>query len=714
MAYATKWTFSFKSLRNVSYTVNILIDGFSGTVKRLRSAAQPFTIDEDNSDNYFLPIRTQSGYIRIINENTDLDGNAFDYSELIATNAMSHQVQLLSGSTVVWVGYIKPVVLTSALFGYKNTIEIPVQCPLSVLGTINLKFDTSMGTFLTMGQIIYKFFSRINNVTWGSVYITADISPFRPQYGNSLPFPSLNAKVDMFNFSNNQDPTMSPGSTFTNYSAEWEDETPVSNVLEQICQFWGWSIYVRGVDIYIMANGQIHNYYQLSFNSLANVLDSGSVISGDTPTDITSLEYMSTKHTEEYLQGRRKITIEADSNSNELVFDPLLKDLTYQTTPSVVTYVKDNKRTKCFQSWLANPEQDRQQFLHNCRLLIQHPDYPTLDAITIVGQYDQWEVGPTDNVEDLQKMSVKNSFNLKQDIVVYCRSGAEPATPTTRQELQAQTYMAMTTLQEVVIPAESQLCLYAGVTITLNPYTDYKTSSSDYIRMYLRVGNYWWTGLGWSTTMSVFKVYLSEHSDILTTRAIYSATTLSALYPNAKGYVISNNSSTKSGILEVGFLNFPHYRSGGDQTLNYNISDFNVKCFLKDYTPAPKNKSKQKYEGVASNMFQNDMAVSLNMVSGTKNLFGKGQLFLSNTDQECLDTLIYNGVTGSSHPEQHLLDNMCRVFGQMRHRMKIEVAESEADCNPLKRYTYNDKTYIMQAVKHDYEDDKMQLTLIEE
>lgn len=717
MAYATKWTLSFNSLRNVSYTVNILVDGFSGTAKRLRAAEKPFTIDENNSDDYFETIRTQSGYIRIINEDTDLDGNAFDYSELIATNAMSHQVQLLSGQTILWVGYIKPVVLTSTLFGYKNTIEIPIQCPLSVLGTINLKFDTTLGTFLTMGQIIYTFFSRINNITWENVYLTADIYPFNPVGGSSLPFPSLNAKVDMFNFSNNQDPTLSPGSTFTNYSAEWEDETPAAGVLEEICRFWGWTIYVRGVDIYIMANGQIHNYYQLPFNSLAYVLDTGSVITGDTPTDIASLEYMSNKHTEEYMQGRRKITIEADANSDELVLDPLLQDLTYQTNPSVVTYTKDNKRTKCFQSWLANPEQDKQLFLHNCRLLIQHPDFPTLqDPINIVMQYDQWEVGPTDDVADLQKMSVKNSFNLKQDIIVYCRSGSEPAEPTTLQELKDQTYMSITTLQDVVIPADSQLCLYSGASITLNPYTEYKTSPSDYVRMYLRIGNYWWGGIltGWTTTMCTFKVYLSEHNEILTTRAIYSATTLSALYPNAKGYVINNTGSTKSGILEVGFLNYPKYRSGGAQTLNYNFSDFRVNCFVKDYTPSPENKSKQEYEGVASNMFQNDMKVSLSMASGTKNLFGKGQLFLSNTDQERLDKLTYNGRTGSRNPEQQLLDNMCRVYGQTRHRMKIEVAESSADCNPLKRYTYNNKTYIMQSAKHEYEDDKMTLTLIEE
>lgn len=713
MAYAIKYTIQFQSLHGIDYTVNILVDGFSGTPQRLRAAAQPFTIDEDNNDNYFLPIRTQSGYIRIINEDTDLDGNAFDYSELIATNAMSHQVQLISGSTVVWVGYIKPVVLTSTLFGYRNTVEIPVQCPLSVLGTINLKFDTDL-TFPTMGQIFYSFFSRLG-IAWNNMYLTANVKHIAN--GNiAWPFPDLNSRVSMFNFSDNQDPTMASGSTFWNYSAEWEDETPAADVLEEICRFWGWSLYVRGLDIYLVAPGTIHNYYQIGFNNLALPLGAGTVEDAEEPKDIADMEYMSTNHTEEYIQGFRKITIEADAHSDELVFDPILQDLTYQTNPSVFTFTKDNKRTKSFQSCLANPDQDKQLFLHNCRILIQHPDYPTLDSINIVMQYDNWEVGPSDNVEDLQKMAVKNSFNLKQDIVVYCRSGAEPAEPTTRQELQAQTYMSMTTLQEVVIPADSQLCLYAGVTITLNPYTEYKTSPSDYIRMYLRVGNYWWGGAltGWTTQMCTFKVYLSEHSEILTTRAIYNANTLSALYPNAKGYIINNTGTTKRGTLEVGFLNYPHYRSGGDQALNYNISDFNVKCFCKDYTPSPVNKSVQTYKDVANLMFQNDTNVSLSMASGDKNLFGKGQLFNSTSNGERLTYCKYNDVAGDIAPEQHLLSNMKRVYGQTRHRMTIEVAENAAATIPLQQFTHNNKNYILQSVKHDYWNDKMKLTLIEE
>ena len=713
MAYATKWTLSFKSLRDVSYTVNILVDGFSGTAKRLRAAEKPFTIDENNSDDYFETIRTQSGYIRIINEETDLDGNAFDYSELIATNAMSHQVQLLSGQTILWVGYIKPVVLTSTLFGYKNVVEIPIQCPLSVLGAINLKFNSDL-TFPTMGQIFHAFFSRLG-IAWNNLYLTANVKHI-DQVNNAWPFPDLNSRISMFNFSDNEDPTMASGSTFTNYSAEWEDETPAVNVLDDICQFWGWSLYVRGLNIYLVAPGIIHNYYEIGFNSLALPLGSGTQQSAALPTDIADLNYMSTSHTEEYLQGYRKITIDADANSDDLVFDPMLQDLEYETPGSVYTYGSGNNRYKSLQTWLTNPQLQHKLFLHNCRIFENPADLQAIDKYNVLCFEDNWKVGISDDYEDRKKNEVKNSFNLKQNTVIYSRSGTAPADPTTRQELEEQTYLAMTTLQEVAIPATSQLCLFANVKMTLDPTTSYKTKYTDYIRMYLRIGNYWWTGSSWTQNMSVFKVYMTDNGEFLTTQQIYSQSTLNALYPGAKGYIVHVSSTTMRGIMEVGILNFPSWRSDipNDGPHQFNVQDFDVRCVVQDNIVRPQNKNHQTYEGVASLMFNNDYTVSLRMASGDKNLFGKGQLFNSTANGERLTYCKYYDVAGNIAPEQYLLTNMKRVYGQTRHRIKIEVQENPSHTNPLNQFTYNNKNYILQSVKHDYWNDKMTLTLIEE
>lgn len=702
MAYGIKWTISFQSVGGTNYTINILQNGFSGTAKSLRPADKPLTIDEDNSDDYFEPIRTQSGYIRIINDSTDLNGNTFSYTELIATNATSHMVNVKMGNTTIWVGYIKPVVLTSTLFGYRNVVEIPIQCPLAVLQTINLKFDNSH-TFPTIGQIIHMFFSRLG-ITWNYLYLTANVN-----HGSGSPFPDLNAKINMFNFSDNDNPTMT-STSFYSYVAEWEDSTPCGNVLEKICKFFGWTLYTRGTEIYLIASGLIHDYYKISFSNLSSVLSSQSKQTASSPTSIENLSYKSTNHNEEYLQGYRKIKITSDVNAEDEIIDPPLDDLTYNG-PSWYLYVDGDNKYDSVQYWINNVTSIQRLFNHNARLFVNPCDIQAIDRYVVLGLADTWKRETFDvYVEStpVETIIPKSSFSLKQNTVIYARQGTATS-PTTRNELEAQTYLGITMLGEVHIPGSCQICLYAKVEKGLKPQNYQKTRGADFIRMYFRIGKKWWNGTGWTSSMATFKVYMNDQNEFMTTRDTQH------LYPNAKGYIIPTDTGM-TGEMEVGFLNFPSYVTdvGEDYPNQYNIEDFNVRCisYDSDYI-RPKNKAEHDFEDVASTAFQNDLSISLDMASGSNTLFGKGQLMNSDSNGNRLTTLSYAG-EGSKQPEKHLLDNMTRVFGQVRHRMSIEVAENLNNSDPLTRFLYNSKNYIMQCASHDYVNDKMELTLIEE
>ena len=73
------YSISFKSLRSAAgdapYVVNIGSTG--GTA--LKPGASTFVTQEDDTDDVFTPIRTQTGYLRIIDDGKALDGvTAFD------------------------------------------------------------------------------------------------------------------------------------------------------------------------------------------------------------------------------------------------------------------------------------------------------------------------------------------------------------------------------------------------------------------------------------------------------------------------------------------------------------------------------------------------------------------------------------------------------------------------------------------------------------
>ena len=66
------YSISFKSLRaGTVYTVNI---GSGIGDVALKGAAQPFVTQEDDDEDMFTPIRTQSGYLRIVDDGKAADG----------------------------------------------------------------------------------------------------------------------------------------------------------------------------------------------------------------------------------------------------------------------------------------------------------------------------------------------------------------------------------------------------------------------------------------------------------------------------------------------------------------------------------------------------------------------------------------------------------------------------------------------------------------
>ena len=76
---AIHWKIPFKSLRSGTvYTVNIHDASYphaAGAVT-LMGGAQPLTTQEDDNEDMFFDIRTQSGSLRIIDNGQDANGNA--------------------------------------------------------------------------------------------------------------------------------------------------------------------------------------------------------------------------------------------------------------------------------------------------------------------------------------------------------------------------------------------------------------------------------------------------------------------------------------------------------------------------------------------------------------------------------------------------------------------------------------------------------------
>ena len=150
---AKNYTITFKSLRaGTVYTVNI--GGGIGTAVPLKGGAQPFTTQEDDNEDVFTPVRTQSGYLRVVDDGKDANGNAWDWKDLIPATDTSRPVTLThmipnpdAGQegepdeieVTDWVGFMQAQTFSGVLYGNPQEREFPVQCPLTVVSLENIQ-----------------------------------------------------------------------------------------------------------------------------------------------------------------------------------------------------------------------------------------------------------------------------------------------------------------------------------------------------------------------------------------------------------------------------------------------------------------------------------------------------------------------------------------------------------------------------------------------
>ena len=97
MAYGVKYRFPFESVEGVEWTIDILKNGYSGTVNVRPIGGSP-QLRKDKNDNI-------CGTSLDITAECNVDG---EFEEFSSSNPFTFQVKAYRGSTLVWQGYVSP------------------------------------------------------------------------------------------------------------------------------------------------------------------------------------------------------------------------------------------------------------------------------------------------------------------------------------------------------------------------------------------------------------------------------------------------------------------------------------------------------------------------------------------------------------------------------------------------------------------------------
>lgn len=276
----------FKSLRSGTlYTLTI--GTASGT---LTGAAEPFTTQEADDADMFLPIRTQSGYIRTVGIN-----DRATWLSLIPNGVTSKLVKLTHGNNIIdWQGFLTPGVFSNEWPGIgAQEHEFPVQCPLSVLDGIDMDVQDPTPNHIgivTFGQLLAYIFGKLTaaGITINHYYVqgTAAVTSAR-----------LALKVIWANFLTNDN----SGTITARYTCY--------QVLEEVCKFFGYTCRMIGDAVYFtQPTGNT-----LGFTDYASLTGTGTYSERGTFA-INDNMLASNNMQEQVVPGVGKVTVSSDIN----------------------------------------------------------------------------------------------------------------------------------------------------------------------------------------------------------------------------------------------------------------------------------------------------------------------------------------------------------------------------------------------------------------
>lgn len=675
------YSITFKSLRaGTTYTVNI--GGSSGSAIPLKGGAEPFNTQEDDSDDPFAHIRTQSGYIRIFDDGLAADGvTPFDWRDLLPMTDTDRPVTLTDdGGHIVWQGFMQAQNFVGVLYGNPQEREFPVQCALTVTECQDI--DVTNHELRNFAYLLNAIISGIPVISITQIVVQ----------GGSDACQWLLKLVDWQNFID----VDADGSIIARYNHY--------QCLEDICRFWGWTARTFGQTLYLMRadDDDEQTFLTLSRSDLTTLAggELAGTTSGTWSTTAIGNEFASVANNDFQQRGPNKATVTGDGNaaSNELAgfadeatekamedlgWGQWLRRMIYVNVLNMEVWDADGgsyRYTRDMESFtrpfLTGECQTGKAAFHlmDSRDNVLNDNGDTYEVITILQPY----VAGSAAYATL-KTVYHHAFN---DGII---------------QLHGTIYRRGTRYENI---ADRNYAVNAGK----------KT-----MRMRLGIGKTrssasWFNGEEWTTTESDFMVSVGNKDDIL-----YIA------IGDADHRIWRSTILVDSSLVGQVFIEF----LGSEDLTDINGSrDFDIEGFSLEFTRKSfyykhgiirtyiERSDHREYVAKNGNNVRADWNADCIYASDNDLSFGFG--VIANPDGSYFTTTTYGSSTTPERPEQHLADRVANYWATAKRTLELELLSNLiANINPMYMVTVDGSTMHPIAIGRRWRDDVTTIKLIE-
>ena len=669
MSYQVFWKTGFVGLRSgVVYTVKIWKDGVlpSGYPLTLKCSGDPFMTQEDDDADMFVPVRTQSGYLRLVDDGTAVNANdqvvSFDWRSMVPMKDTELAVTLEGNGVVVWQGFIQSRNFGATLYGEPQVRELPLQCVLTVTEGTDVSYEhREMENF---AYLLEEILSSIPCVEITDVVVQ----------GGSDAQEWLLTNIDWQNFSNvDSDGDVSP--RFNHYQC-----------LEDLCKLWGWTARTFGRTLFLTCVDDISEPTFLTLNRTQLRTLAGGVAAGTTgdvfkPKALTGAIFASTDNQDFQDRGANKATVKSDGNSGD---------------PEVVSYI-DNivvmmMKDLGWQTWDHDVQFTNPLYQFTRPLIIGSGSSGNASfnlAHTVVdGKTNEWSV-----------IRILRTYN--GSVLCSLESRYEHVYHDGFLEFHGDVYRYAEKFEDVDnsigISGVGKKNMYIRVGIGKN-----------------RSSAKWYNGSSWVNTMSTFKVSIGNSDDLL------RPVSQSGNFHRERIAVLG-----MSGRIFIDFLGSDDL-DDIDGKKTFELSGFNCMYTRTDMTItglSPDSWGGQR-NMILINRADEREYVSTN-VSSVREEWNSDLAYASDNDMNFgYGVLVKKDGTGyvekvlyGAHqeiPEQHVADRVTRYWRHSRRRIEAELLVSAGgDIDPMTKVSLAGSTMYAVSIGRDWRDDVWRGVLLE-
>lgn len=671
---AIRWKIPFAPLRSqTTYTVNVEDEGYTGEAVELTGAAHPMETQEDDDADMFKPVRTQSGYLRIVDSGKDNSGNAFDWTEMMPATGTSRKVTLTDGNgTIRWRGYMQAQTFGSRMYEDVEEREFPLCCALSVLEGVMV--DASVRGIKPIAYLLQQILSA-TGYQWRYLYFGVT---------DRMLVDWMLKQIDWANFLEEDQ------------GQELVAKYTYAELLEELCKFLGWTCRTWGTDIYFLSPNETYGQDMVRIDEQ----DLDMLARGEVPQvvsfdyDMVDMDrdiYASNQQKLEMLRGTKKVTLTADINKQEVIVDlpySKIEDMYKERTPQDQIY-----GTNGHYFVLNYPD-----FLYAASYTF---DDLLIEASGISGSINR---GASFRVQEWFEGNLNYKHNYNWSTVLYVQGDTGSTVLFKMQSRIPHNYdHGVFTINAGV----------AQVFIASGSRQEYIANGKLICK--LAIGTKWWDGTAWVSTETTFELPIGREgeTDGSGQGQIIDNRVLNGPYNAYTGHGIPIGAAM-GGIVTFEIygvqLDNPHQQVPAVEITNLEMKFVRMKAYS-----AYNDREENQYSVENASVFRGEVSVDTIFATNNGNALGLG--IIMNMDGSYCDGLLYEYASGGGNerPEEHLVDRMGNYYSEVRKSATLEVRTDEVSISPGTRVNlgWGNATGYPVAISHDWRDDVTTLKIME-